>query len=130
MKGGLSLDLAFVLRPDNIQSKIDELRAQNRLGEDDALPDAIMRERMPCQIQIAPWYLKFERRKATKFQLSKDLLSVRANLAPMVLPVTAKFLFAPIDTMTLLDKVILHEFTHLPKAGLSIDVGFDLFSQK
>ncbi|KAF2422623.1 hypothetical protein EJ08DRAFT_653099 [Tothia fuscella] len=80
----------------------------------------------PSQVQFAPWYIAFLKRQSTKFKISKDLFNFKATAMKLAMPVTAKTIFSPIDSVSLLDKVILHELTHAARAGVSIDIRTDL----
>jgi hypothetical protein len=75
----------------------------------------------PSQVQICPWFINWMKSVDTKdFEDAK----MKAKIYQGVSSTLSKMhtLLTPIDVVSLLDKVILHELSHTRVAGESLDV--------
>ncbi|KAK4503189.1 hypothetical protein PRZ48_006617 [Zasmidium cellare] len=77
----------------------------------------------PGQVTICPWFLQYSRQ--LKYKTFKDISSKYLKaLFQIPLSTTKLGPFEPIDTVNLLDKVLLHEFTHTVAGGRTLDVNW------
>lgn len=72
-------------------------------------------------MQICPWFLDYAMKKNPAFQdgVQKTLWS---KIMTGIVPIVKKTAYTDIDVLSLIDKVLLHEMTHVG-SGATIDVG-------
>lgn len=95
----------------------DEVTSCGFLGSDEKIPTLAWGEfdqpaaDIAAEIQICPWFLQYATIK--RFKTIKDT-SVTALLATAAIPTVQLLgIYAEVDAFSLLDKVLLHEMTHL-----------------
>ncbi|KAJ5464868.1 uncharacterized protein N7458_000554 [Penicillium daleae] len=75
----------------------------------------------PSQVQLCPWFLNWMKSKDTKSLRDAEAKGLFWRAISKGLS-KAHTLLTPIDVISLLDKVVLHELTHTRVAGESLDV--------
>lgn len=76
--------------------------------------------RTPAEIQLCPWFAEWA--KLRGFKTFSDV-SLTAWMARFLIPMSVEVgVYTEVDTYSLLDKVLLHEMTHLFVTRHSSDV--------
>lgn len=74
------------------------------------------------QLQVCPWFLEYAMKKDPAFQDAVQR-TLWGKIMSGVTRIVKKAGYTDVDVLSLIDKVLLHELTHMKGAGSTLDVG-------